>query len=109
MSQKRTKVNGTSHHTSMADATTSNADTNDGANRSLPTNFRTMPLLNALSGLCIVGQAARYYFEHGASSGQQGPKRVVTRILENTDKQSVIQRLKEEIKKKITLNRYAGK
>jgi small GTP-binding protein len=60
-------------------------------------------------GSYIVGQAARYYFEHGASWGQQGPKRVVSRILENTDKQSIIQRLKEEIKKKITLNRYAGK
>jgi small GTP-binding protein len=60
-------------------------------------------------GSYIVGQAARFYFEHGASWGQQGPKRVVTRILENTDKQSVIQRLKEEIKKKISLNRYAGK
>ena len=60
-------------------------------------------------GSYIVGQAARYYFEHGASWGQQGPKRVVTRILENTDKQSVLQRLKEEIKKKISLNRYAGK
>jgi small GTP-binding protein len=60
-------------------------------------------------GSYIVGQAARFYFEHGASWGQQGPKRVVTRILENTDKQSVLQRLKEEIKKKISMNRYAGK
>jgi small GTP-binding protein len=60
-------------------------------------------------GSYIVGEAARYYFEHGASWGQQGPKRVVTRILENTDKKSVLQRLKEEIKKKISLNRYAGK
>jgi small GTP-binding protein len=60
-------------------------------------------------GSYIVGQAARYYFEHGASWGQQGPKRVVTRILENTDKQSVLQRLKEEIRKKLALNRYAGK
>lgn len=60
-------------------------------------------------GSYIVGQAARYYFEHGASWGQQGPKRVVTRILENTDKQSVLQRIKEEIKQKISLNRYAGK
>lgn len=59
-------------------------------------------------GSYIVGQAARYYFEHGASWGQQGPKRVVARILENTDKQSVLQRLKEEIKKKLTLNRHAG-
>ena len=60
-------------------------------------------------GSYIVGQAARYYFEHGASWGQQGPKRVVSRILENTDKQSVLQRIKEEIKKKISVNRYAGK
>jgi uncharacterized protein (DUF697 family)/GTPase SAR1 family protein len=60
-------------------------------------------------GSYIVGQAARYYFEHGASWGQQGPKRVVSRILENTDKRSVLQRLKEEIKKKISMNRYAGK
>jgi small GTP-binding protein len=60
-------------------------------------------------GSYIVGQAARYYFEHGASWGQQGPKRVVSRILENTDKQSVLERLKAEIKKKLSLNRYAGK
>lgn len=60
-------------------------------------------------GSYIVGESARYYFEHGASWGPQGPKRVVTRILENTDKRSVLQRLKEEIKKKISLNRYAGK
>jgi small GTP-binding protein len=60
-------------------------------------------------GSYIVGQAARYYFEHGASWGQQGPKRGVARILENTDKQSVLQRIKEEIKKKISVNRYAGK
>ncbi len=60
-------------------------------------------------GSYIVGEAARYYFEHGASWGQQGPKRVVTRILENTDKRSVLQRLKDEITKKISLNRHAGK
>ena len=60
-------------------------------------------------GSYIVGQAARYYFEHGASWGQQGPKRVVSRILEITDKQSVLQRIKEEIKKKLSVNRYAGK
>jgi small GTP-binding protein len=60
-------------------------------------------------GSYIVGESARYYFEHGASWGAQGPKRVITQILENTDKRSVLQRLKEEIKKKISLNRYAGK
>jgi uncharacterized protein (DUF697 family) len=60
-------------------------------------------------GSYVVGEAARYYFEHGASWGPQGPKRIVTRILENTDKQSVLQRLKKEIRKKISRNRYAGK
>jgi small GTP-binding protein len=60
-------------------------------------------------GSYIVGESARYYFEHGASWGAQGPKRVITQILENTDKRSVLQRLKSEIKKKISLNRYAGK
>ncbi len=60
-------------------------------------------------GSYIVGESARYYFEHGASWGSQGPKRVITRILENTDKQSVLTRLKDEIKKKISLNRYAKK
>jgi len=60
-------------------------------------------------GSYIVGQAARVYFEQGASWGQQGPKRIISRILENTDKESVLQRLKEEIKKKISLNPYAMK
>lgn len=60
-------------------------------------------------GSYIVGQAARIYFEQGASWGQQGPKRVVSQILDNTDKVSVLQRLKEEIKKKIALNPYGAK
>jgi small GTP-binding protein len=59
-------------------------------------------------GSYIVGQAARYYFQHGASWGEAAPKTIVTQILANTDKQSILQRLKEEIKKKISLNPYAG-
>ncbi len=59
-------------------------------------------------GSYIVGQAARYYFQHGASWGDASPKQVITQILENTDKESVLQKLKEEIKKKISLNPYAG-
>ena len=58
-------------------------------------------------GSYIVGQAARYYFEHGASWGEKGPKRVVARILENTDKQSVIEHLKSEIQGKLSKNRYS--
>jgi small GTP-binding protein len=60
-------------------------------------------------GSYIVGQAARYYFENGASWGEKGAKRVVSRILENTDRKSVIDHLKAEIKKKLGKNRYAGK
>jgi len=59
-------------------------------------------------GSYIVGQAARYYFQHGASWGNESPKQVITQILENTDKQSVLERLKSEIKQKISLNPYAG-
>ncbi|HUG70010.1 MAG TPA: GTP-binding protein [Pirellulaceae bacterium] len=59
-------------------------------------------------GSYIVGQAAKYYFEHGASWGNEGPKQVVRRILDETDKQSVLDRLKDEIRKKLLSNRYAG-
>ena len=41
-------------------------------------------------GSFIVGQAARYYFAHGASWGHEAPKTVVTQILELTDKESVL-------------------
>ncbi len=60
-------------------------------------------------GSFIVGQAAKYYFEHGASWAGEAPKTVVTRILQNTDKESVLEQLKSEIGKKIRLNRHAGR
>jgi small GTP-binding protein len=60
-------------------------------------------------GSYIVGQAARYYFEHGASWGDQGAKHVVKRILDNTDKQSVIDSLKDKIREKLSKNQYSGK
>jgi small GTP-binding protein len=60
-------------------------------------------------GSIIVGQAAKYYFEHGASWGGEAPKSVVARILAANDKRRVIQRLQEEIRKKIRLNRHAAK
>ena len=58
-------------------------------------------------GSYLVGQAARYYFEHGGSWGGRGPKTVVEQILANTDKQSVIDRLKGEIREKLPTNRHA--
>lgn len=60
-------------------------------------------------GSFIVGQAAKYYLEHGASWGGEAPKAVVTRILQTTDKASVLERLKTEIKAKMRLNRHAEK
>jgi small GTP-binding protein len=58
-------------------------------------------------GSYIVGQAAKFYFEHGNSWGSEGPKAVVQRLLAETDRQSVIEHLKVEIQKKLAMNRHA--
>ena len=58
-------------------------------------------------GSYIVGQAARYYFEHGASWGGEAPKTVISRILKDTDKQSILNHLKEDIQEKIKGNPHA--
>lgn len=60
-------------------------------------------------GSYIVGKAAKYYFEHGSSWGSEGPKQVVQRILAETDRESVIQHLKDEIQRRIRFNRHAAK
>ncbi len=57
-------------------------------------------------GSYIVGQAAQYYFEHGASWGGESPKTVAHRILTTTDKASVLERLKGEIGKRLKSNPY---
>lgn len=58
-------------------------------------------------GSYIVGQAARYYFEHGGSWGGESPKAVVQRILAETDKDSVLNHLKEEIRRRLGVNSHA--
>lgn len=58
-------------------------------------------------GSYIVGQASRCYFEQGASWGAEGPKAVVRRILDQTDKSSVLIRLKDEIRRRIQGNSQA--
>ncbi|MCP4189850.1 MAG: DUF697 domain-containing protein [Planctomycetaceae bacterium] len=58
-------------------------------------------------GSYIVGNAAKYYFEHGASWGGESPKQVVRRILEETDKQSVLEHLRQEISSKLKRNFYS--
>ncbi len=60
-------------------------------------------------GSYIVGQAAKYYFEHGSSWGSDGPKEVVQLILAAADQKSVMIHLKDEIRKKMQFNQHAGK
>jgi small GTP-binding protein len=57
-------------------------------------------------GSYIVGQAAQFYFEHGASWGGESPKNVAQRILNKTNKASVLDRLKGEIGKRLKSNPY---
>ncbi len=53
-------------------------------------------------GSYVIGQAAKYYFEHGSSWGPSGPKLIVKEILDATDRDSVLNRLKGEIRKRIS-------
>lgn len=57
----------------------------------------------------IIGRAAQHYFEHGGSWGPQSAKQVVKDILATTDRDSVMNHLKEEIRGKLNWNRHAGK
>lgn len=57
----------------------------------------------------IVGQAAKAYFERGGSWGTGSAKSVVRDILEKTDKTSVLNHLKEEIRSKLSINRHSKK
>ena len=59
-------------------------------------------------GSFIVGRAAKYYFEHGSSWGGESPKTVVRRILQETDKTSVLDQLKEQIKRKMQWNPHSN-
>jgi uncharacterized protein (DUF697 family) len=58
-------------------------------------------------GSYIVGQAAKFYFAHGSSWGGESAKAVVQRILEETDRQSVLDHLKDEIKRRLQVNPHA--
>jgi small GTP-binding protein len=78
------------------------------ANAMKATTFGAATVLTALPqglaagyGSYIVGQAAKYYLEHGASWGDAGPKSVVRRILENAEKDSVMEKLRDEVTRKI--------
>ncbi len=70
----------------------------------------TAPIQGAAAGYgsYIVGQAAKYYLEHGASWGGKSPKAVVADIIANTDKDSVIRKLKDEVRSKLKRNPHAN-
>ena len=53
----------------------------------------------AAFGSYLVGHAAKYYLEHGASWGDQDPRQVIRRILASIDRKSVLAQLKDEILK----------
>ena len=55
----------------------------------------------------IIGQAAKRYFEQGGSWGSHSPKSVVQDILNSTDRDSVVDHLKDSIREKLNLNRHA--
>lgn len=79
-----------------------------GATFGMSTAISAIPQGSAAGfGSYIVGQAAKYYLEHGSSWGGEAPKSVVHRILETTDKQSVLEHLRAEIKRKLTTNPHA--
>jgi len=56
----------------------------------------------------IIGRASKHYFEHGGSWGADSPKSVVRQILDETDKDSVLNHLKDEIRKRLSWNRHAN-
>jgi GTPase len=48
-----------------------------------------------------IGQVAKEYFANGASWGPEGPKAIVSNILESLDEDSIMNRVKEELRSKI--------
>ena len=60
-------------------------------------------------GSYIIGQAAKRYFEQGGSWGSGSAKSVVKEILANTDKDSVVSHLKDEIRQKLDWNRHGSR
>lgn len=50
-----------------------------------------------------IGQVTKTYLANGASWGPDGPKAVVTRILESLDEESILKRLKDELQAKLKL------
>ena len=48
-----------------------------------------------------IGQVTKTYLANGASWGPDGPKTVVTNILESLDEASILNRIKTELREKL--------
>ncbi len=48
-----------------------------------------------------IGQVSKAYFANGATWGNDGPKAVVTQILDSLDEASILARIKEELRDKL--------
>jgi len=53
-----------------------------------------------------IGQVAKVYLANGASWGPEGPKTVVATILESLDETSILNRIKDELRAKLDLQRH---
>jgi small GTP-binding protein len=56
-----------------------------------------------------IGQVTKAYLANGASWGPDGPKAVVTRILASLDEDSILSRIKHELRAKLDINRQRRK
>jgi len=54
-------------------------------------------------GSYLVGQAARYYFEHDWGWAGNSPKKVVRQIVMDADRDSVLHQISREIQKKLQI------
>lgn len=63
--------------------------------------------LSAAFASYLVGQTARYYFEHGGSWGGESPKVVARRILAQMDRQSVYHHLRAAIQQRLAFNPHS--
>ncbi len=51
-----------------------------------------------------IGQVTKTYLANGASWGEQSPKAVVQKILDSLDEESILNRIKSELRAKIIAN-----
>jgi GTPase len=50
-----------------------------------------------------IGQVTKVYLANGATWGDEGPKAVISRILENLDEKSILNRIKQELQQKVKI------